>query len=159
MSLDRFTELAGGLDHPEGVAWSPPGHVIAGGEAGQVYRIGLDGSVERIAATGGFIYGVALDADGNIYACDFGNASVARISPDAELSTYSTGTPERPMRVPNFAAFDDEGNLFVTDSGTGAWTTTRSSESRPVGRRPSGRASLGGTRTAVASPPTADRSS
>lgn len=115
--LDAFTELAGGLDHPEGVAWDPSGKVIAGGEAGQVYRIALDGSIEQIATTGGFLYGVALDGAGGVYACDFGNASVARIDPDGGVSVYSTGTPDRPMRVPNFAAFDDEGTLFVTDSG------------------------------------------
>lgn len=28
-----------------------------------------------------------------------------------------SGTADRPMRVPNFAAFDDGGNLYVTDSG------------------------------------------
>ena len=115
--LDAFTEIAGGLDHPEGVAWDPSGKVIAGGEAGQVYRIALDGSIEQIATTGGFLYGVALDGAGGVYGCDFGNASVARIDPDGGVSVYSTGTPDRPMRVPNFAAFDDEGTLFVTDSG------------------------------------------
>ena len=52
-----------------------------------------------------------------MYACDFGNASVARITPSGDVSTYSSGTADRPMRVPNFASFDDEGNLYVTDSG------------------------------------------
>jgi sugar lactone lactonase YvrE len=60
---------------------------------------------------------VALDADLNVYACDFGNASVARITPSGDVSTYSSGTSDRPMRVPNFAAYDDAGNLYVTDSG------------------------------------------
>jgi len=35
----------------------------------------------------------------------------------SEVATYSNGTAGRPMRVPNFAAFDDGGNLYVTDSG------------------------------------------
>jgi gluconolactonase len=117
MGVDLFTELAGGLDHPEGVAWSPLGHLVAGGEAGQLYRIGLEGSVDQVGSTGGFLYGVTLDAEDNAYACDFGNASIARISPDGQVTTYSTGTADRPMRVPNFAAFDDGGNLYLTDSG------------------------------------------
>ncbi|HET7235273.1 MAG TPA: SMP-30/gluconolactonase/LRE family protein [Actinomycetota bacterium] len=116
MNLDAFETLATGLDHPEGVTAGPDGTLYAGGEAGQVYRIGEGGSVEELASTGGFLYGVTLDGDGNVYACDYGNASVARIA-DGESSTYSAGTPERPMRVPNFAAFDDAGNLYVTDSG------------------------------------------
>jgi gluconolactonase len=51
-------------------------------------------------------------------ACDFGNAAVARLSATTgEVATYSNGTAGRPMRVPNFAALDDRGNLYVTDSG------------------------------------------
>jgi gluconolactonase len=117
IDLTAFSELAGGLDHPEGVAFGPDGRVYAGGEAGQVYRISLEGDVEELAATGGFMYGVTLDGDANVYGCDFGRAAVVRISPAGTIETYSTGTDARPMRVPNFSAFDDDGNLYVTDSG------------------------------------------
>jgi gluconolactonase len=116
-SLDAFATLAEGLDHPEGIAAGPDGTLHAGGEAGQIYWLGEGGSIAELASTGGFIYGVTLDARGNVFACDFGNASVMRISSGGEVSTYSTGTPERPMRVPNFSAFDEAGNLYVTDSG------------------------------------------
>lgn len=115
--LERFKELVGGLDHPEGIAWGPDGRVIAGGEAGQIYAATLEGDLELIANTGGFIYGLTLDGAGDVYACDFGRAEVLRISPAGEVQTYSKGTAERPLRVPNFSAFDDDGNLYVTDSG------------------------------------------
>ena len=114
--LDRFTPIADGLDHPEGVAAGPDGTVYAGGEAGQVYRI-EDGSAREIGSTGGFLYGVTLDGDGNVYGCDFGRAEVVLVTPGGEVRPYSTGTPERPLRVPNFSAFADDGSLFVTDSG------------------------------------------
>ena len=117
--LDELRTIAIGLDHPEGVAWGPDGRIYAGGEAGQIYAIDTDGRVEEIASTGGFMYGITLDGDGNIYACDFGRSEVARMTPGGEISSYSAGTSDRPIRVPNFAAFDDDGALFVTDSG--AW--------------------------------------
>jgi gluconolactonase len=117
MNLEAFETVATGLDHPEGVTVGPDGALYAGGEAGQVYRIQLDGSTEEIATAGGFLFGVTLDGPGNVYACVFGNGSVERVSTAGDVRTYSTGTPERPMKVPNFAAFDDQGNLFVTDSG------------------------------------------
>jgi gluconolactonase len=114
--LDRFTSLADGLDHPEGVAAGADGAVYAGGEAGQIYRI-EDGNAVEIGSTGGFLYGVTLDADGNVYGCDFGRAEVVRVTPSGEVTTHSSGTAERPLRVPNFAAFSDDGALYVTDSG------------------------------------------
>ena len=117
-ALDDFETLATGLDHPEGVAAGPDGSLFAGGEAGQIYRVGVGGAVDEIASTGGFIYGVVIDGSGDLFACDFGNAAIARVSATTgEVTTYSNGTAERPMRVPNFASFDDGGNLYVTDSG------------------------------------------
>ena len=117
MELEALHELATGLDHPEGITWSPDGRVYAGGEAGQVYAISLEGTVEEVTSTGGFLYGVTTDGDGAVYACDFGRGEVARIVPPGDVETYSTGTPDHPLRVPNFSAFDDDGNLYVTDSG------------------------------------------
>lgn len=117
MNLAAFDTLATGLDHPEGVAVGPDGTAYAGGEAGQVYRIDPGGTVHEIASTGGFMYGVTLDGAGSVFACDYGNACVQRVAADGSVAIYSTGTAVRPMRVPNFAAFDDDGNLYVTDSG------------------------------------------
>jgi gluconolactonase len=113
----EFVTLAEGLDHPEGAALGPDGTVYAGGEAGQIYRIGSDGAPDAYADTGGFLYGVTVDGGGNVYGCDMGRAEVVRVDPAGAVTTYSRGTDERPLRVPNFSAFDDAGNLYVTDSG------------------------------------------
>jgi gluconolactonase len=116
--LDRLVTIATGLDHPEGVASGPDGRVYAGGEAGQVYAIDADGTVEEIASTGGFMYGVTVDLRGDIIACDYGRAEIARVTRDGSVSSVTRGTPDHPIRVPNFTAFDGAGNLYVTDSGT-----------------------------------------
>ena len=115
--MDRFEVVAEGLDHPEGAAVGPDGTLYAGGEAGQIYRIASDGSFDVMAETGGFLYGVTVDGDGNVYGCDMGRAEIVRIDDAGRVTTYSTGTAEHPLRVPNFAAFDDAGVLYVTDSG------------------------------------------
>jgi gluconolactonase len=118
LTLDRFETVATGLDHPEGVAWDPTNaRVIAGGEAGQVYAI-ADSEAREVASTGGFMFGVTAGTDGEVFACDYGQANVVRVSADGRSRVWSTGTQTHPLRVPNFCAFDDAGNLYVTDSGT-----------------------------------------
>ncbi len=117
MAIDDFAPFADGLDHPEAVTTGPDGTLYAGGEAGQIYRVGLNGEWEQIASTGGFVLGLCLDGDGAIYACDLALHSVQRIAPDGTVSTYSSGSPDRPMAVPNYPVFDAAGNLYVSDSG------------------------------------------
>ena len=99
-ALEGFETLATDLDHPEGIAVGPDGLVYAGGEAGQIYRVAGDGALDEIASTGGFIYGVTVTGSGDVFACDFGNAAVARVqATTGEVATYSRGTTERPIRV------------------------------------------------------------
>jgi len=118
MSLDDFQPFADGLDHPEGVAWGPDGYVYAGGEAGQIYRVNLDdGSFEVIASTEGFLLGLCLDADCNVYACDLKRHEVIRATQSGKVTVYSKGSPEREMQTPNYPVFDSQGNLYVSDSG------------------------------------------
>src|SRR3990172_10191291 len=116
--LERFETLADGLDHPEGITIGPDGRVHPGGGAGQIRRMGGGGGVERLGDTGGFLYGVTLDGNGRVYGCDMGRQEIVRLDPSTgDVDSYSRGTFTNHLRVPNFAAFDDVGNLYATDSG------------------------------------------
>jgi len=119
--LDNDTQVSvfvEGLDHPEGIAWGLDGYVYAGGEVGQVYRVDIEKPEStQFADTGGFVLGMALDSSNNIYACDAGNGCIQKISPGGAVSTYSTGAPGEPFTMPNYPAFDAQGNLYVCDSG------------------------------------------
>lgn len=121
--MTSVTALAIGLDHPEGVAWHPDGHLLAGGEAGQLYRISVAdqdvGEVESFATTEGFCLGIALDGDGHAFVCDMGRQEVVVADAGGEVRTYAAGTSAQPMRTPNFPVFTSSGHLFVSDSG--AW--------------------------------------
>jgi len=114
-----LTNVGHAFDHPEAVAVGPDGLVHAGGEAGQLYRFDLlVGPCTLVAQVpGGFLLGMAHDAAGNTYACDERLACVHRISPAGEVTRYSAGLPDQPMRLPNYPVFDDAGNLYVSDSG------------------------------------------
>lgn len=116
-SPDNVRSIGDGLDHPEGVCVAQDGTVYAGGELGQLYRIGPDGRQTQVASTGGFLLGLALDAEGNVHACDVGRKAVVRIDPDGNVEERSRGTPDRSFQEPNYPAFDPQGNLYVSESG------------------------------------------
>ena len=119
IDADRFDELAGGLNHPEGVAWDPVGgRVVAGGEGGEIYTVTLDGEVTVVGSSGGSMLGVAVDGRGRVYACDEGNGEIARWDPvTKEIATYARGLGGEDMDCPNVAAFGPDGALYVTCSG------------------------------------------
>jgi gluconolactonase len=119
ISLDRFDELAGGLHHPEGVAWNPvDGRVYAGGEGGELYAVTLEGEVEQVGSSGGSMLGIAVDGAGRVYGCDAGKGEIARWDPStSEVATYARGVDGADMDTPNVAAFGPDGSLYVTCSG------------------------------------------
>jgi gluconolactonase len=107
--------LAEGLDHVEGICWDPErGCLWAGGEAGQVYRVEIDGTV-RVVSTipGGALLGVALDGVGRLYLCDPGNHRVWRVLGDGAYEPFGD-----PIEYPNYASFAADGRLYVSDSGS-----------------------------------------
>lgn len=117
MEIGEFSPFVHGLDHPECVACGPDGEIYAGGEAGQVYRVSPADSFSEIGTTGGFLLGISLDMNGNVYGCDSARREIIRMTPNGQVSSYSSGSPERRMITPNYGVFDAAGNLYVSDSG------------------------------------------
>lgn len=113
-----LTVFATGLDHAEGICLAPDGHLYASGEQGQLYRIEADGTPTELLRTDGFLLGLAADADNRVYACDQTHHVVWRMRPDTgEYEPFTHGLPDRPVRVPNWGAFDGAGNYYFPDSG------------------------------------------
>jgi gluconolactonase len=118
IDLSLLRVVAKGLDHPEGVNTAADGSLVAGGEAGQVYRVDPEaGIATTLATTGGFVLGVATDAAGDVFACDWGAMSVVRVTPGGEVGTYCDSVAGTPFTCPNYCAFDADGWLWVSDSG------------------------------------------
>lgn len=104
-----------GLQHAEGICWSPSEQMLyAGGEGGQVYRFPLGGGTFETVCTvpGGSMLGVALDGEGAVYVCDVGNGCVQKVAPDGSARQYGGA-----IGYPNFPVFDVHGRLWVSDSG------------------------------------------
>jgi gluconolactonase len=107
--------LTDGLDHVEGVCWDPVRRCIwAGGEAGQLYRVELDGTTStQMTIEGGALLGLALDGVGRLYVCDYANHQVWRVHQDGTYERFGD-----PIDFPNYAAFSSDGRLYVSDSGS-----------------------------------------
>jgi gluconolactonase len=115
-----YQVLATGFDHVEGICWDPTrGCLWAGGEAGQIYRIDLDGSVNVVTTiAGGVLLGIALDEHGSLYVCDPGNHQVWIVDADLRVTAFGDS-----IDYPNYPAFAPDGRLFVSDSGDFAEAT------------------------------------
>src|SRR5258706_1984890 len=109
-----------GVDHSECVAVHPDGSVWAGGEAGQIYRISSDGkNIEVINNTDGFILGIAFSPAADwLSVCDSKNKCVWKLNlHNNKLEKFANGADGENFNIPNYAAFDSNGNLYVSESG------------------------------------------
>jgi sugar lactone lactonase YvrE len=124
-------------DSPEGIAVAPDGTVYVGnrypteeGLGAQILRIGDDGHVSVLttfaptASPFAFgILGLALDAGGDVYAAlhtlDPQTHGVWRIRKNGKNRSRLAGSEA--MFIPNALTFDDDGNLYATDSVGAIW--------------------------------------
>jgi gluconolactonase len=109
-------KFAVGLDHPEGVAVLSTGEVVAGGEAGQLYLIELDGAVTEVGSTGGFMLGLCVDAEDNVFVADSGKGVVWTWSKNGDLVRFCPNNPDERFGQPNALALSAAG-LYLSDSG------------------------------------------
>ena len=116
--------VATGLPHPEGVAFDGAGQLFTGTAVpdhvgrGPIHRVGPQGAVEYFADTGGRALGLAFGPDEWLYVCDAGLSAIIRVSPTGELEDFARRADGRALQLPNFAVFDRQGQLYVSDSGT-----------------------------------------
>ena len=113
----RMTIFAEGLDHPEGLAFDDEGALWAGGEAGQIYRIGREGKVEQVANIGGFCLGLTFSPRQEIFVCNLGLHALQRIDRSGRILQTIEQVGGRRFPTRNFSVFDADGNLYFSDSG------------------------------------------
>jgi gluconolactonase len=114
--IESFKIFATGLDHPKCPAFDRQGHLWAGGEAGQIYRIDPEGRVTTVTNLGAFCGGVAFSPADVLFVC-CPALGVMRVEASGEFSVFATHAGEHKMICPNYGVFDSKGNYYVTDSG------------------------------------------
>ena len=115
--IESFEVFAGGIDHPECIAFDRDGNLWAGGEAGQIYRIAADRRPELVANLGSYSAGIAFSpVEGDLFVCN-PSLGVVRVPKDGKFSVFTSHCGAHKLICPNYGVFDSAGNYYVTDSG------------------------------------------
>jgi len=118
--IDRFEVFAEGLDHPEGLAFDADGNLWAGGELGQIYKISSRGKLKTVTTLGGFNLGLTFSKRQELFVCNFKLGALIQLDRSGKVLRSWERAGSYRLRTPNFAVFDNEGNLYFSDSGS--WT-------------------------------------
>ena len=92
-----------------GLAVGPDGDLYVANFSASVWRIGLDGAVERLEVSLQGSSGTAVDADGNVFQGSFVDDRIVRIGPEGKAETWVDEGLQGPVGI----AVGDEGDLFV----------------------------------------------
>jgi gluconolactonase len=132
--------IASGLQFPEGPIWLRDGRVLVVEiRSGTLAAVAPDGTVERVATTGGGPNGAAVGPDGKVYVCnnggfdwydlngivapgpqpaDYIGGRIQRVDIDTgEVEDLYTEVDGNPLRGPNDIVFDADGGFYFTDLG------------------------------------------
>jgi len=140
MTVVDMTEMASGLQFPEGPIAMPDGSVILVEIArGTLSRVTPDGTVEVVGDCGGGPNGAAFGPDGRVYVCnnggfdtaekngqiriletlnDYVGGSIQAVDIETgEVETIYTEVDGEPLKGPNDLVFDRDGGMWFTDHG------------------------------------------
>ena len=104
----------------EGVLVDKDGFVYGGGRNGVMYKVSPDGQVSEIATLpeGSIPNGIAMDRNGDIIYCDLGKQAMFRMTQSGQLSFITDHVGDVKLTLPNFACYDADGNLYVSNTST-----------------------------------------
>ena len=117
-SVDAIETIATNIPGAEGIAVANDGRIFIGAEDGWIYVISPAGEVSQFAKTPGRPLGIAIDKQGNLFVCDWDAHGMYKVTSHGEVSLFADTDGTHKMQFPNFCVFDDQGNLYVSDTGT-----------------------------------------
>jgi sugar lactone lactonase YvrE len=113
-------------EFPEGLAIDKWGNLYAALTfTGEIWKMTPEGEQSilttlSVGSSGGLLVGLAVDKEGNLYVCDAtfesGTHGIWKVAPNGASSLFAALDRSG---FPNAMAFDDTGNLLVTDSSLG----------------------------------------
>ena len=117
---DQIEDFGHGVLNAEGVVVDKDGFVYGGGRNGIIYKASPDGEVNALCTLpeGSIPNGITLDRNGDIIYCDLGKQGVFRVTQSGQVSMIAEQVGDVKLTLPNFASYDAEGNLYVSNTST-----------------------------------------
>jgi gluconolactonase len=109
-----------GVMQAEGVVIDKEGNVYGGGRNGVIYKVNPAGVVSELTTlpSGSIPNGITMDRQGNFVYCDLGKKAVMRVTQKGQVTMIADRVGTLALTLPNFASYDAEGNLYVSNSST-----------------------------------------
>ena len=118
--LDAVEIFGKGVMQSEGVVIDKEGNVYGGGRNAVIYKVTPDGKVHELTTlpAGSIPNGITMDRQGNLVYCDLGKKAMMRVTQSGQVSMITDRVGTLALTLPNFASYDAEGNLYVSNSST-----------------------------------------
>jgi gluconolactonase len=119
-SVDTVEIFGQGVLKAEGVVIDKNGYVYGGGRNGIIYKVSPAGQVSELVQlpNGSIPNGITMDRNGDLVYCDLGKQAVMRVTQSGQVSLIADRVGDVKLTLPNFASYDAEGNLYVSNTST-----------------------------------------
>lgn len=117
ISVSDIETIATNIPGAEGIAIANNGRIFIGAEDGWIYLISPNGEVSQYVKLPGRPLGIAIDRQENLYVCDWEAHGIYKVTASGDVSLFADSDGIHKMQFPNFCVFDDQGNLYVSDTG------------------------------------------
>ena len=117
-TVDQVENFGNGVLKAEGVVIDKDGYVYGGGRNGIIYKVSPDGQVSELLTLpeGSVPNGITMDLNGDLVYCDLGKQAVMRVTQSGRVSMIADRVGDVKLALPNFATYDAEGNLYVSNT-------------------------------------------
>lgn len=117
-TISDIETFATNIPGAEGIAIANDGRIFVGAEDGWIYVISPEGEASQFTKLPGRPLGIAINRHEDLFVCDWDAHGVYRVAPSGEVSLLAESDGTHKMQFPNFCVFDEQGNLYVSDTGT-----------------------------------------
>ena len=107
-------------------------NVYGGGRNAIIYKVNPEGKVSELCTLPAWFVpnGVTMDRQGNVVYCDLGKKAMMKVTQAGQVSMIADCVGPA-LTLPNFASYDTEGNLYVSNSSTRDINTALAEMSKP----------------------------